>query len=831
MGEGTDPAGPVQDAGSVSAQGSTRSHGDLATMAIEDIERLLLELQTREAALERQNAELRRMQVEAESARETPPHSTEAYFRAVFQQAADSFVVIDRDTGEIVEFNDRAHEHLGYTREEFQGLNLTDIEAAEDTDEITPHIARTPSGPHNVLETKHRTKTGEWRDMLISSRVLSVPGHNLAASIWRDITEQKQAERALRESEERYRRLSSLAPVGIFQADNDGYCLFVNERWCEIAGLTPDEARGTGWAAGLHPDDRERVFTAWYECARTGGEFKLDYRFRTRAGKVTWVSGNAILLADAAGEPSGFLGTISDITAKKQAIEDLHRSQERYRALFEQSLDSNVVIDGGTGEIVEFNDRAYGDLGYTREEFQQLTIADIDAIESSDDVTEHVRKIMHEGSDIFETRHRTKNGDIRDRLVSSKKLSIPGSNLVSSVWCDITERKRLEDQLRHVHKMEALGQLAGGVAHDFNNLLTVILANAETLLSTSMPGAAALTDERTVVSLEQIKTAGQRAATLTRQLLAFSRKEVTRIEVLDPVTMITGTQSLLRRLIGEHITLSFEPEPDVAHIRADANQIEQMIMNLVVNAADAMPDGGTITVNVANTELSTAHVTAHTGARAGPHVVFTVRDSGVGMTPNTMSRMFEPFFTTKPVGKGTGLGLATVYGVVTRAEGHVTCESEPGKGTTFSVYLPATQSESVHPEGATSKDVPRGDEVVLVCEDEAMVRDVTCAALRSRGYDVLVASHGREALRIADERDTPIDLLVSDLVMPEMNGLQLAKALSDRYPQMRTLFVSGYPSDIIEAPRDAGEQVEFLQKPFGPTALLRRVRRILDDDA
>jgi signal transduction histidine kinase len=400
---------------------------------------------------------------------------------------------------------------------------------------------------------------------------------------------------------------------------------------------------------------------------------------------------------------------------------------------------------------------------------------------------------------------------------------------------DITERKRneeerrvLEGQLRQAQKMEAVGQLAAGVAHDFNNILMVILGNTELLLPMLEGGFDEGAGEATRNGLEEIKTAGQRAAAITRQLLAFGRKEMIKAEVLELDRVIRDAEEMLRRLLPEDIVFDVNVAPETRCVRADVGHVEQIVMNLVLNARDAMPGGGTLRVTCVNADLDEAHANAHVGARPGPHVMLVVSDTGVGMTQEMTEHIYEPFFTTKPMGKGTGLGLATVYGILRQMGGHISVESELERGSTFRVYLPAVEKERAEPEAAAAENGPSGDEVILVCEDEEVVRQLLCRVLRAAGYRVLEAEDGRAALAVAAGHQGPIHLLVSDVVMPEMDGGKLFQEMARNRPETRVMFVSGYTDDVIDVEASWGTGWGFLQKPFSPSALRERVRELLD---
>jgi signal transduction histidine kinase/CheY-like chemotaxis protein len=424
------------------------------------------------------------------------------------------------------------------------------------------------------------------------------------------------------------------------------------------------------------------------------------------------------------------------------------------------------------------------------------------------------------------------------RWVSANSAPVRDSqgNIVAGVvvFTDITEHKRaeeqreeLESQLRQAQKMEAVGQLAGGVAHDFNNILTAIFGNVELAISeleTFLPD-----ESRSLEGLRQIEQSAERAAALTRQLLAFSRRQVTQPELLDLNTTLSNLQKMLRRLITENVALKVINGKDLEYALADPGQIEQVIVNLSVNARDAMPEGGTLTIETANVTLDEAYAAHHPEANPGPHVMLAVSDTGHGIDPATRERIFEPFFTTKRLGEGTGLGLATVYGVVKQASGHIMVYSEVGRGTTFRIYLPVAQvADMKRATPVAERPPPTGTETVLVCEDDPAVRDLTANMLHSAGYTVLSASGASQAVELAKAETRPIDLLITDVIMPDTNGKALSAILTSLRPDLRTLYVSGYTANVIAHHGVLDEGVAFLEKPFSRDKLLRRVRQVLD---
>jgi len=397
---------------------------------------------------------------------------------------------------------------------------------------------------------------------------------------------------------------------------------------------------------------------------------------------------------------------------------------------------------------------------------------------------------------------------------------------IEGIARDITERKQLEEQLRQAQKMEAIGHLAGGVAHDFNNLLTAINGYSELMLiETSLEPAMRQT-------IEQVKNAGEQAAVLTRQLLAFGRKQLLQPRVLDLNAVVETNSKLLRRVIGEHIEFVTVLDPALRSVKADPGQLGQILMNLVVNSRDAMPRGGKLTVETRNVMLDETYAHDHISVHAGPYAMLAVSDTGCGMDPSTRSRIFEPFFTTKESGRGTGLGLSIVYGIVKQSGGNIWVYSEPDKGTTFKIYLPCTDELEARGEPpAVRGGVTGGSESILVVEDDAVVRQLTYRILQKVGYKVLEAQHGSEALKICQEHEGQIRLVLTDLVMPEMSGVALAEALRKLNPEIKVLYTSGYADDAIVRHGHLDPGMPFIQKPFGPHDLLRKVREVLGEEA
>jgi two-component system, cell cycle sensor histidine kinase and response regulator CckA len=523
------------------------------------------------------------------------------------------------------------------------------------------------------------------------------------------------------------------------------------------------------------------------------------------------------------------LGVATDITERKKTEEALRETEERYRLLFDSNPLPMWVYDRDTLQFLAVNKAAINHYGYSRDEFLFMTIKDI---RSAEEVQTLVDKISNENgfNSAGTWKHRKKDGSVIDVEIISHPLLFGGRNAKLVLANDVTERshaenalRETEEQLRQAQKLEGVGHLAGGIAHDFNNLLTVIngfCALAMRDLNSEDP---------LLANLEEIKKAGDRATSLTRQLLAFSRRQVLQPKVLNLDEVVTDMEKMLRRIIGEHIDLRAGLEPTLGNVNADPGQIEQIILNLVVNARDSMPEGGKLTLETDNVYLDEEYVKNHVGAQAGPHVMLAVTDTGHGMDQQTLSRIFEPFFTTKELGKGTGLGLSTVYGIVKQSGGNIWVYSEPGRGTTFKIYLPRVDDAAdEYKRTVQEAKLAGGTETILLVEDEEMLRKFARQTLKGYGYHILEASGGDEAIAISRQYEREIQLLLTDVIMPGMNGRELSSRLLKTWPKLRVLFMSGYTDDAIVHQGVLDESANFIQKPFPPDSLAQKVRAVLD---
>jgi PAS domain S-box-containing protein len=516
-------------------------------------------------------------------------------------------------------------------------------------------------------------------------------------------------------------------------------------------------------------------------------------------------------------------GHIALAIERRRAEDALRKNEEMFRLLFSNNPLPTWVLDRETLRFLEVNDAAVQQYGYSRDEFRNMSLLDVDQGEEKEKRIEHFRQWGGGGRYHGNWKHRKKDGKILEVESVSHELNYAGQRVRLVVAQDISARHLLEQQFRQAQKMEAVGRLAGGVAHDFNNLLMVIKGHTELLRNAISP-----TDQFSK-KIEQIERAADRATSLTRQLLAFSRMQVLQPRVMNLNEVVEDMGRLLPRLIGEDIDLEIRTAKNLGAIKADASQMEQVIMNLVVNARDAMPNGGRLLIETSNEDLDSAYNAVHPVVRQGSYILLAVSDNGTGMDAETQAHIFEPFFTTKPQGKGTGLGLATVYGVVKQSGGFVWVYSELGKGTSFKIYLPRVDQPVVK-SGLTQfvSDVPRGTETILLAEDEQDVREVAKEFLESGGYTVIEARDGAEALQLEETHEGAIGLLITDMVMPGMNGQELAGRLQQKRAGLQTLYMSGYSERAAAESAQGDSSIRLLTKPFSRSALLRTVYEILN---
>jgi two-component system, cell cycle sensor histidine kinase and response regulator CckA len=629
---------------------------------------------------------------------------------------------------------------------------------------------------------------------------------------------------ALRESEERYRLVTEHIHDAVFLIDLDSHFTFGNGRVEELTGYRLDELVGRPIWTVLTPEGA-RAAAARLQTLQAGHDVPFFYETELvrKDGTRLWVEVNSTSIVRE-GVMVARLGVARDITHRKAAEAALRESEERFRATFEQAA-AGMGHTTLEGRWVRVNQRLCDIVGYTRDELLARTFQDITHPDDLDVDLVALRQLLAGELQSLsrEKRYLHKDGSIVwiDLTVSILRDLAGAPKSFIAVVQDITARKQLEQELLHAQRMEGVGQLAGGIAHDFNNLLTVISGRGHLALAKLQPSDPLRRD------LELIQKTALRAAALTRQLLAFSRKQVLQPRVLDPNELVHNSTNLLKRLIGEDIELVFVPAADAGRVRVDPGQLEQVIVNLAVNARDAMPQGGRLTIETANTMLDATYARRHVGVSAGAYVMLAVSDTGVGMDAVTQARIFEPFFTTKEPGKGTGLGLATVYGIVKQSGGHIRVYSEPAAGTVFRVYLPRTDA-GADVEAPVEARLPRGTETLLLVEDEEEVRTLAREVLEGSGYTLLEATTASDAILIAERHVGLIDILLTDVVMPRMSGRALAETIANLRPETKILYMSGYTDDAIIRHGVLEAGTPFLEKPFTPLTLAAKVREVLD---
>ena len=724
--------------------------------------------------------------------------------------------VYDVETLRFLAVNDAALRRYGYTRDEFLQLTITDIHPPEDAGlGERAEVA----GPR-----RHLRRDGTPLDVEASSRPVDWGGRRARLVMVADVSAREPAH------DEKHRAVLATMEDGYYEVDLAGRITFANDALARLLGYPRDELIGKEHREYTDDENARRAYEAFSLVFTTGLPVRAhDWEIIRQDGGRRALEASIQLMEDAAGRPAGFRGIVRDVTRRRRMEQALRASEAHFRSLVEDAPFGiyRTTVDGG---FVAVNPALVAMLGYASAD--ELLAADL-ATAIYYDATERARLIgsYHETHDIrnIEVRWKRKDGTpiwvrLNGRGVTDAAGVLGGFEVIVE---DVTERRTLEDQLRLTQRLEAVGRLAGGIAHDFGNLITAITGYCDLLLR-----SLSAEDPRRA-DVEDIRATSQRAAALTRQLLAYSRRQVLKPQVLDLHDVAADMSSLLHRVLGEDTPLVIASRPGVGVVRADRGQLEQVLMNLAVNARDAMPRGGRLTIEIARVTLDEAYSRLHANAPPGPYALLAVTDTGVGMDAETRAHLFEPFFTTKPPGKGTGLGLATVYGIVKQSGGFIWVYSEPGEGTTFKIYLPSVTGDAVALAARTDASqrpvtgTSQGTETVLLVEDETVVRSTMRRFLEAAGYAVLEAGDGLEALAVAGDRpDTEIHILVTDIVMPRLKGHELAARFHALRPRARVLFTSGHTGQAIADALPAG--AALLAKPFTPDALTRKVREVLD---
>jgi two-component system, cell cycle sensor histidine kinase and response regulator CckA len=633
--------------------------------------------------------------------------------------------------------------------------------------------------------------------------------------------------RRLFEREELFQLIGENVADMIAVVDVEGKRLYNSPSYHKVLGYTAEELRSSSSFDQIHPDDRNRVRDAAAEAQRTGVGKPLEYRIRHKDGTWRVLESNASVIRSRAGEPERLVIVNRDITERKEAAESLRLTESGFRSMIEDAP-YGIFRAATDGTLLRANPALKKMLAY--EELDELLKANLDKeiFKNSSDF-QRLKELLDGANEFKDVEVGLKRRDgapitvrCTGRRVKEEHLGVPCFDVFAE---DVTERRVLERQLQMAGKMEAVGRLSGGIAHDFNNLLGVIIGYSQVLKRRLDSGSALLEHA------EEIEKAGQRAASLTRQLLAFSRQQILTPAVLNMNDLILDMAKMLPRLLGEDVAVSTSLQADLGMVKADQGQIEQVIMNLAVNARDAMPQGGKLLIETANVELDQAYAWQHPGAKPGHYVMLALTDSGMGIDAETLAHIFEPFFTTKEVGKGTGLGLATVYGVVKQSGGYIWVESKPAQGASFQIFLPRVEETATNETGTNpSAETTGGSETILLVEDAESLRKLTRSFLESHGFRVLVAQNGEEAIQVEAQHSGKIDLLLTDVVMPGMNGRVLSERLLPKQPGIRVLYMSGYTDTFIAGHGVLDQGTALLNKPFTEEALIGKVREVLDKE-
>ena len=751
--------------------------------------------------------------------------ASEARYRRLFETAHDGILLLEAESGVIIDVNPFLVNLLDYTRDEFVGKQLWDLSPFKQIHESKKAFQELQDEQYIRYDNLPlETRSGQKVNVEFVSNVYRANGASVIQCNIRDMTGRNRTEEALRLSEERLRQAQRVAGMGVFQVELQSGKVTWSPRMCEIFGLASDapEASYQDESRFTYPEDRPLVEEQ--SALRLAGKpFHLDYRILRPSGEVRWVEISGEGVSDHEGRYVRYLGVCRDITERKQAEATLREYERVVEGLDEMIL----VVDREYRYVIA--NRAF--LNYRQLERSQVIGHLVEEVVDREVFSLLIREKMDEcfkGTTVhYEMKYKFPNLGERDLLAAYFPIHGPaGIDRIACILQDVTGTRQLEAQFLQAQKMEAVGRLAGGVAHDFNNILGVIIGYSDISLGL-------LAAEHPVNKhLLQINKASQRAVLLTRQLLAFSRQQVIFPKILDLNIVVDNVTSMLLRVVGEDVAIEFRPGTPSGCIKADPGQIEQVLMNLIVNARDAMPTGGAIIIETGLTGLDEQYVSRHPGSHAGEQVVLTVNDTGCGMDESTKSKIFEPFFTTKAVGKGTGLGLSTVYGIVKQSGGYVAVESEVGKGTTFKIFFPrvaAIAEDFVFPYDLP--EAPRGSQTILVVEDNKALRELAIRLLADAGYRVIEARNAEDALGILETHQLEIDLLFTDVIMPGKTGVQLLAQAKLINPKLRVLLMSGYPGDLFDLHGELIPEGSFLEKPFNRRSLLRKVYSVLQSEA
>ena len=764
-----------------------------------------------------------RKQIEAER------DETAELFQSVFNLGPVSTTLTRISDKRIIDVNEAIVRLLGYSRDELIGKPSSDFNYWADREERQQALELfLEQGELNNFEFSFRTKTGDIGEAITHAKMVEIRGESYLLSTFVDITDRKQAVEALRESEAKFTAMIQASPMPIWISTLDGEIVEANPAFLKLIGYSYAETIGSSTVKlGLIRDKARQEIMV--EMEKNGGSLRnleIDIRVRDGTTRTVLLSGENIVVN---GIPYR-LGINVDITERNRVQEALRLSEEKFRAIYEQSPIAIQLYDKA-GKLIDANPQTlqiYGlddkqtILGYNMWSSPFLSAENVEALKNGNSIfiPAHLDFEEVRAANLFAT---DKSGIIYLEMYAIPLIREQEITGYLVHMLDVTERKEMEAKLLQSQKLESIGQLAGGIAHDFNNILVPIIGYVELALMELA------SDDKLYANLQRVREAAERAAALTRQILAFSRKQMLKMHVLDLNIVVADFKKMIERLIGEDIELHTFLEPALYRIRADRGQIEQVLLNLAVNARDAMPTGGQLSIETSNVYLDTTYVKKYAGSQPpGHYIMLAVSDTGYGMNAEIQQHIFEPFFTTKDKGKGTGLGLATVFGIVKQHKGNIWVYSEPGNGATFKIYLPRVE-DTVQISGTTVLEPVSmyGTETILVVEDEKMVRQLVCETLAAYGYQVVEAQSATDGLRLATEAKSPPNLLLTDVIMPEMNGRELYQKIAYIHPDIKVLYMSGYTDNAIVHHGILDKDINFLQKPFSVQSLTRKVKQVL----
>ncbi|MCB9494914.1 MAG: PAS domain S-box protein [Desulfobacteraceae bacterium] len=744
-----------------------------------------------------------------------------ALVKDIAELSADAIFITDQK-GNYVYVNKSACDLLGYTADELTKLNISDIAHKDHVKEQQENFKKLLETGKTFTEINITRKTGEIITADLNAALLP---NGLVYGSCRDITKRKLSEDILRKNTAMFAKM--LANIGdvIVIIDKEGINRYKSPNVERLFGWKPEELVGKSTFENIHPEDIEYTQIFFRELFKNpNAKGSIECRYKCKNGSYNWIEFTGVNLFE---DPDikGILGNYHDITKKKKTEESLKESETRFKALHNASFGGITIHDKGI--ILDCNKGLSEITGYSKSELIGMDGLLLIAEKSRKTVMKNILSGYEKPYEAFGLR---KNGEEYPVRLEARNIPYKGKQVRSVEFRDITDQKkaekeqqRLQEQLNQAQKIESIGRLAGGIAHDFNNMLSIIIGNAEIALEEAE-------DQRPLRDfINEILKASERSADLTRQLLTFARKQTVSPMVLDLNKTIAGMLKMLTRLIGEDISLKFIPDKNIAPVKIDPSQVDQILANLCVNSRDSIKDIGSITIETSNIVIDESYCENTPEAVPGNYVIISVSDNGSGMSKKTVKKIFEPFFTTKKLGAGTGLGLATVYGIVKQNKGFINVYSELEKGTVFKIYLPGFSDsfDEIKPVSASNTS-QKGSETVLVAEDEEGILNFTVLMLKKLGYKVIKACSGEDALKAAQSFSGRIDLIITDVIMPDMNGKKLSEEIKKIYPEIKTLFMSGYTANVIAHHGVLEKNINFINKPFTKSDLASKLREILN---